>query len=65
MQVNARVWHENTESLKDPDYNIQVGTRVLGSYVHRYGLREGLHRYNGMGRGCSTCDEQYVAKVIQ
>jgi soluble lytic murein transglycosylase-like protein len=49
MQVNGRVWHYSTTSLRDPEVNVQVGSRILREYIRRYGLREGLHHYNGVG----------------
>jgi hypothetical protein len=37
-----------------------VGASILASYVHRYGLKEGLHRYNGLGNPSS----EYSDKVL-
>lgn len=48
-QVNPRVWKYSDVELRNPEMNLKIGTQILASYVHRSGLREGLHRYNGLG----------------
>lgn len=64
MQVVPRVWHVPAEQLKDPETNIRKGTAILASYTRAHGLVEGLHRYNGLGVDCSTCDGEYSNKVL-
>lgn len=59
-QVNPRVWHYSRRQLQDPYENIRVGTQILAGYVRPYGLRGGLHRYNGLGD-----DGSYGAHVMQ
>ena len=59
MQINERVW-KTGQNLKDPETNIRIGTKILGLYVHEYGVREGLHHYNGMGDPTSV----YADKVL-
>jgi soluble lytic murein transglycosylase-like protein len=49
MQVNPRVWKHSRRELQDPNANIRIGTKILVDYVKPHGLREGLHRYNGLG----------------
>lgn len=49
MQINSRVWKYSKVQLLDPEFNLKVGTRILGGYIHSYGFVEGLHHYNGMG----------------
>ena len=49
VQVNPRVWRYSRQRLQDPYTNLQIGTRILASYIRAHGLREGLHRYNGLG----------------
>lgn len=61
MQVNHRTWKYDAGALRDPEFNAQVGTRILAGYVQAHGLREGLHRYNGLGDG----SDRYPARVIQ
>lgn len=48
LQVNPRVWGHRSE-LKDPVSNMRIGSHILKQYIARYGVREGLHRYNGLG----------------
>ncbi len=65
MQVSPKTWHYKTKDLLDPTFNVTHATHILASYVHRFGLQEGLHHYNGMGVGCSACDAGYVGKVLR
>jgi hypothetical protein len=59
-QVNPRVWKFSKVELMDPYRNAQIGGRILAEYVHKYGLKEGLHHYNGLG---DETDE-YSTKVL-
>lgn len=60
LQVNERVW-KTGQNLEDPETNIRIGTKILASYVKKYGLREGLHHYNGMGDRTN----KYADKVLK
>lgn len=62
MQVNTRVWHHSVQELMDPRLNMKIGSRILASYVHSYGLVEGLHHYNGLGNPTNSYAE-HVLKV--
>ena len=60
-QVNWRVWRQYTrQQLLDPETNVRAGSKILAGYVRRYGLREGLHAYNGFGDPTSA----YADKVL-
>lgn len=48
-QVNTRVWHYSQTDLRNPNRNLRIGASILASYVHRFGLKEGLHHFNGLG----------------
>ena len=61
VQVNPRVWRYSRRALQDPSTNLQIGTRILAGYIRAHGLREGLHRYNGLG---DTSDD-YSERVLQ
>lgn len=51
----------STEELFDPEFNIRYGTRLLASYLQRYGdLRQALKAYGPMNAGYS-----YADKVLQ
>lgn len=63
MQV-SRIWHVSRLQLEDPAFNLRKGSEILASYTRQYGLREGLHHYNGMGVGCAACDAGYADKVL-
>lgn len=66
MQVVPRVWRVSKTKLKDPMFNVRFATHnILAPMIRAYGLREGLHHYNGMGVGCSACDGQYPEKVLR
>ena len=57
MQVNRRIWKMPTAKLLNPALNVKFAThRILAPLVHTYGVREGLHRYNGLGGNGSYSD---------
>jgi soluble lytic murein transglycosylase-like protein len=59
LQVNPRIWGHRKE-LTNPEFNIRLGTTILTSYIKRYGLICGLHRYNGLGNPTDS----YAVKVL-
>lgn len=61
IQVNPRVWRYPRRTLQDPYTNLQIGTRILSAYIRAHGLREGLHRYNGLG----DPSDEYSDRVLQ
>ena len=63
MQV-GRVWHVSRLQLQDPAFNLMIGSRILAQDIRQYGVREGLHHYNGMGVDCASCDGGYPEKVL-
>ena len=66
MQVVPRMWHVSKKALKDPAFNVRFAThRILAPFVHAYGIREGLHHYNGLGVGCSACSDDYPERVMR
>lgn len=68
LQVHVKTWQVKYDfsriNLFDAHQNLKVGTQVLAGYVERYGLRDGVRHYNGMGVDCSTCDAGYTQKVL-
>src|SRR5271157_2679464 len=60
MQVNTRTWKYTKSQLKDPESNLRIGSSILSTYIHRYGLVKGLHAYNGFG----IHTEVYSTKVL-
>ena len=72
MQIHLPTWgdtadRENINLLKIED-NIDFGAHILKDYVRRYGLSEGVKRYNGFIPGEPTWEEssqRYLAKVQQ
>jgi len=60
-QINPRVWHHSVRELQDPETNIRIGTAILHRYVRESGLREGLHRFNGLGNASNT----YADRVLE
>ena len=60
-QVNALVWKYSATELKDPERNLEIGASILAAYIHRYGLVEGLHAYNGFGNKTNS----YSMKVLR
>jgi soluble lytic murein transglycosylase-like protein len=70
MQIHLPTWgyiadREGINLLKIED-NIDFGSRVLKDYISRFGLWEGVKRYNGFIAGNPTSEQsaqEYVAKV--
>lgn len=60
MQLNCAVWKCSMQDMKRPELNIALGVKVLAGYVHRYGVVEGLHHYNGLGNNTN----EYAACVL-
>lgn len=60
-QINSRVWLKDKTYLSDPNVSLYLGAKILSTYVHRFGLVEGLHHYNGFS---ATHDHVYVNKVL-
>lgn len=48
------------EIVSDECHGDFAGSKILAGYVRRYGLREGLHAYNGFGDPTSA----YPDKVL-
>jgi hypothetical protein len=59
-QVNPQVWRYKRVELMSPERNLQIGASILASYVQRFGLKEGLHHYNGLGNP----SDEYAMKVL-
>ena len=68
MQVRPTVWKSGYDfskvNLLNPSDNLRVGIEILAGLVSQYGLADGLHRYNGTGVGCKTCDADYVPRIL-
>lgn len=60
-QVNPLVWKVNPQELKNPSRNLRLGASILASYVRRFGVVEGLHRYNGLGNRTNSYAEKVLA----
>lgn len=69
-QVVPKVWASKYDiagriNLLNSNDNLRVGSQILADYIWAYGETEGIHRYNGTGIGCETCDSQYNYKIEQ
>lgn len=69
MQIHISSWKSKYDfggkvNLLNRHDNVKVGTEILSKLVQQYGVVEGLHRYNGLGEGCETCDPGYAAKIL-
>jgi soluble lytic murein transglycosylase-like protein len=70
MQIHLPTWgatvdRENINLFKIED-NIDFGARILKGYVRRFGMWEGVKRYNGLIPGDPVWEEsagRYLAKV--
>jgi hypothetical protein len=45
--------------------NLRVGAEIEAKYIQQNGLTGGVTRYQGMAKGCDSCDDQYTSKVLK
>jgi hypothetical protein len=70
MQIRPAIWCEKYDCTKTYNFlnrhdNVQVGVFILSDLVNQYGIQEGVRRYQGIGRGCETCDDLYAEKILK
>jgi len=70
MQIHLPTWGQRADkegiNLFKIEDNIEFGARILRDYIRRFGLWEGVKRYNGWNPESHTSTEgvaAYVAKV--
>jgi hypothetical protein len=70
MQIHLPTWGQQAEregiNLFKIEDNVDLGSRILKDYVHRFGLWEGVKRYNGWNPDnpeSFQAAEDYLAKV--
>ena len=70
MQIHLPTWGQEAEregiNLFKIEDNVDLGSRILKDYVHRFGLWEGVKRYNGWNPDnpeSFRAAEDYLAKV--
>jgi Transglycosylase SLT domain len=70
MQIHLPTWGSTAESedlnLFKVEDNVDLGSRILKTYIRQFGLWEGVKRYNGFFAGDPESEqsaETYVAKV--
>jgi hypothetical protein len=65
-QINWRVHREHTreELLRDKELNCHVGARILAANVRKFGVREGLRHYNGIGSPDHPTGYGYADRVL-
>ena len=60
-QVMPRIWKHSRSDLLDPEKNVSIGAKILADYSRKHGLRDGLHRYHGLGDD----GQAYVGRVLE
>ena len=70
MQVHLPTWGHRADkegiNLFKIEDNVEFGVRILKDYVHRFGLWDGVKRYNGYSPEIPTTEQsasEYVGKV--
>jgi Transglycosylase SLT domain len=70
MQVHIPTWGHRADkegiNLFKIEDNVEFGVRILKDYVHRFGLWEGVKRYNGWSPDIPSTElsaSEYVGKV--
>lgn len=69
MQIMVPIWKDKYDftgpiNLLNQRDNLKVGSEILANLVMMYGLEEGIHRYNGLGVNCPSCDTGYASKIL-
>jgi hypothetical protein len=69
MQIMPKVWKDKYDfagdvNLFNRNTNLGVGAHIEADLINQYGVESGVRRYNGMGVGCSTCDDEYTSKIL-
>lgn len=63
-QINTKVHREWTlKQLLNPYVNARAGARILAEGIHKYGVFQGLHAYNGFGPASHPTDDSYALTV--
>lgn len=70
MQVMPKIWSTKYDCTKRYNYfnlhdNVQVGVSILAENIQRFGVAEGVRRYQGTGTDCATCDGAYTDKILR
>jgi soluble lytic murein transglycosylase-like protein len=70
MQIHLATWGQQAEregiNLFKIEDNVDLGSRILKDYIHRFGLWEGVKRYNGWNPDSPEsfqAAKDYLAKV--
>lgn len=68
-QVMPKIWKasfdfEHSINLFNPNDNLHAGATILGGLIKQYGVAEGVRHYQGTGTDCSSCDDNYVPKIL-
>lgn len=68
-QVVAKIWTSDFDfsgryNLFNVQDSLDVGARILGLLVDKYGTADGVRRYQGTGVDCATCDPGYTEKIL-
>lgn len=45
--------------------NLRVGAEIEARYIQQNGTVGGVTRYQGMAKGCDSCDDLYASKVLK
>lgn len=45
--------------------NLRVGAEIEAHYIQQHGTAGGITSYQGMAKGCASCDDQYTSKVLK
>jgi transglycosylase-like protein with SLT domain len=44
--------------------NLRVGAEIEAGYIQQYGVKFGVDHYQGLAKGCPSCDDHYTEKVL-
>jgi len=68
-QIMPKIWKDkfdfaNTVNLFNPNDNLHAGATILSGLIKQYGVAAGVRRYQGIGVDCTSCDDNYVPKIL-
>jgi hypothetical protein len=63
-QFHSKEYDFNQVNLFNRKENLRVGAEIEAGYIRQHGTAGGVTAYQGMAKGCDSCDDNYASKVL-
>lgn len=68
-QIVAATWKDKFDfagsvNLLNRSDNLRAGAVIESGLIKQFGLAQGVRRFQGLGVGCPSCDDNYVPKIL-